>query len=75
MPKETAARAAWTKANTTSVVMKLNNNTDADILAWLDSQPSKQGAIKQLIRDHIKRSDADKYIRSALDKWNNPDSL
>ena len=27
-----------------------------DILAWLDRQESKQGAIKQLIREEIRRS-------------------
>ena len=36
--------------------MKLNTGTDQDILAWLDRQESKQGAIKQLIREEIRRS-------------------
>ena len=36
--------------------MKLNTGTDQDILAWLDEQDSKQGAIKRLIREEIERS-------------------
>ena len=35
--------------------MKLNLKTDADILAWLDAQENKQGAIKQAIREEIKK--------------------
>ena len=30
-------------------------DNDADIIAWLDKQANKQGAIKQLIRAEIKR--------------------
>ena len=39
---------------TTRISLKLNNNTDADILNWLDKQGNKQGAIKSLIRKEIK---------------------
>lgn len=41
--------------NTTRVQLKLNNKTDADILAYLDSVDNKQGTIKQLIRNEINR--------------------
>ena len=47
---ESKARKKWTTENTTRVVMKLNHNTDADILAKLAEVPSKQGYIKNLIR-------------------------
>lgn len=43
----------WDKKNTTRVSIKLVNTTDADILAWLDAQPNKQGYIKSLIRADI----------------------
>ena len=33
----------------------LHAKNDADIIAWLDRQSNKQGAIKQLIRAEIKR--------------------
>lgn len=42
-------------ANTAQVKLKLNLKTDADILAWLEAQASKQGAIKELIRQEIRK--------------------
>ena len=50
---ESEARKEWIKANTTVVTMKLNNNTDKDVLGKLDEVPSKQGYIKKLIREDI----------------------
>ena len=35
--------------------MSLNARTDADIIEHLDKQPNKQGYIKDLIRNDIKR--------------------
>ena len=43
------------KENTTFIGMRLNNNTDADILHYLETVPSKQGAIKQALRELIER--------------------
>lgn len=39
--------------NTRQIRLKLNLNTDKDILEWLEKRPNKQGAIKALIRDAI----------------------
>jgi len=50
---ETKALKEWTKANTTRIGLKLNNNTDKDILEKLASVPSKQGYIRALIRQDI----------------------
>ena len=41
--------------NTTKVQLKLNNKTDADILAYLEKLDNKQGTIKRLIREEISR--------------------
>lgn len=49
----TRAQAKYDKEHTTGFYMKLNTRTDEDILRWLEGQPSKQGAIKQLIREKI----------------------
>ena len=49
----TKAQAKYDKDHTTGFYMKLNIRTDEDILRWLDRQGSKQGAIKQLIREKI----------------------
>ena len=50
---DSEAKKAWTAANTTRIVMNLNHNTDADILAKLSEVTSKQGYIKELIRKDI----------------------
>ena len=50
---DSQAKAQWDSANTTRIVMKLNNHTDAEILAKLAAVESKQGYIKQLIRADI----------------------
>ena len=46
----------YNKANTVQIPIRLNKNTDADILAHLESVQSKQGYIKELIRRDINRS-------------------
>lgn len=43
-------KAEWDKQNTTQFKIKLNNNTDKDIIEWLDSLENKQGTIKAMIR-------------------------
>ena len=52
--KTTAAQKAaserYDRANTVRLYIKLNKNTDADILAHLERQENKQGYIKSLIR-------------------------
>ncbi len=52
------AQEKYDKEHTTRLQLKLNNKTDADVLAWLDKQPSKQGAIKALIRAKIEQENA-----------------
>lgn len=49
------AQARYDAAHTKSYSLKLNMKTDRDIIYWLRDKPSMQGAIKQLIRDEIKR--------------------
>ena len=44
---------AYDANNTTRVFVRLNNKTDADILAYLDTVPNKQGLIKELLRNHM----------------------
>ena len=47
------AKEKYDAANTTQVHLKLNFNTDHDILEKLDQVDSKQGYIKALIRADI----------------------
>ena len=49
----TQAQAKYDKNNTAGFYMKLNIHTDLDIIHWLWKQPSKQGAVKKLIREEI----------------------
>lgn len=42
--------------HTKQIVLKLNINTDADILQRLSEVPNKQGYIKELIRADIART-------------------
>ncbi len=49
------SNARYDKENTIQVKFKFNLKTDADILAKLNAVPSKQGYIKQLIREDIAR--------------------
>lgn len=48
-----AATAKYDKDNTKRLSLKLNLNTDADILKKLDSEKNVQGYIKKLIRNDI----------------------
>ena len=51
------AQAKYDRANTKQVAIKLNRNTDADILAWLASIGNVQGYIKRLIREAMASHD------------------
>jgi hypothetical protein len=51
----TQAQTKYDKNNTAGFYMKLNIHTDLDIIRWLWKQPSKQGAVKKLIREEIAR--------------------
>ena len=51
----------YDEVHTTQLKLKLNNKTDADILAWVDRQKfdhrkSFQGEVKRLIREEIERT-------------------
>lgn len=46
---DSEAKRRWTAKNTTFIGLKLNNRTDADILAALEGK-SRQTEIKRLIR-------------------------
>ncbi len=50
------AQYRYDKNNTSQVMLKLNNSTDADILMKLQNEENKQGYIKDLIRNDLKAS-------------------
>lgn len=47
------AVAKYNAANIVQVALRLNRNTDQDIIEALENAPSKQGYIKDLIRADI----------------------
>lgn len=49
------AVSKYDAANTKSVMLKFNLTTDKDILDRLEEVPNKQGYIKQLIREDMKK--------------------
>lgn len=46
----------FNKQGTFCTLLRLNFNTDADVIKKLDSVPSKMGYIKKLIRKDIKNN-------------------
>jgi len=52
-PAQRKAVAKYNAAHTKIIPIRLNFETDADILEHLEKQSSKMGYIKQLIRDDI----------------------
>lgn len=46
----------YDKANTKQICLKLNLNTDEDILNYLESMENKQGFIKELIRKEMNKN-------------------
>ena len=49
----TKAQAKYDRDHTVMVTLKLNKDTDAELICWLREQPSKQGAIKALIQREV----------------------
>lgn len=55
-PAHVRAAAKYNEANVKQYVIKLNVKTDADIIEFFESlEGSRQGYIKQLIRDDMKK--------------------
>lgn len=51
------AQAKYDKENTKQVILKLNLNNDADILAKLENEKNKQGYIKELVRRDMRSAE------------------
>ena len=51
------AQAKYDAENTRQVHIKLNLRTDKDVLEKLDEVQSKQGYIKRLIRDDLRKAE------------------
>lgn len=49
------ASAKYDRSHTRQIMLKLNLKTDSDILAKLESVKNKQGYVKNLIRNDLKK--------------------
>lgn len=50
-----APQNKYDKNNTVQIKMKLNKNTDADIIEFLGTVENRQGYLKELIRNDMKK--------------------
>ena len=50
---ETEAHKQWVKDNTVFIGIRLQNNTDKELIEFLSKQQSKQGAIRAALREYI----------------------
>ena len=75
------AQAKYDKANTRQIILKLNLTSDADVLARLGDESSKQGYIKALVRNDMRGSgeilsiNSIKYLLLPVVKKHRIDSL
>lgn len=51
------AQERYDAENTVRVTVKLNRNTDAELIEMLENAPSKQGLIREALRAWGKRGD------------------
>lgn len=61
----------YNKEKTTTICIRLNKETDKDIIELINSIPNKQGLIKDLLRDYIYREYLYKQTKKALKLNNN----
>lgn len=52
--------AKYNKAHTTTVLIRLNHGTDADLIEYLNASGNKQGTIKAALREHMKNRPANR---------------
>ena len=55
MPKQSPSKIRYDAENTRKFTIKLNRNTDAGLIDYLESQPSIQAAIKEALKERIER--------------------
>lgn len=56
MDAKTKATMKYKKKNIKQMKLDLNRNTDSDIISFLEKCENKQGYIKALIREDMKKS-------------------
>jgi hypothetical protein len=62
MDSRTRANLRYQKKNIKQMKLDLNRNTDSDIIIFLDQCENKQGYIKALIREDMKKQKQEKKL-------------
>ena len=57
MDSRTKANLKYQKKNIKQMKLDLNRNTDSDIISFLEKCENKQGYIKKLIREDMKKQE------------------
>lgn len=76
--KKSQIQAKYDSKNCKLYSMKLNKQTDKDIITKLSAVPSMQGYIKQLIRKDIKKEGEKTMKRISIDNgihWTDPETV
>ena len=58
------ASAKYDKKNTKGVYLKLNKETDADIINFLSLGGNNQGLIKSLLREYMAKAYGDNFFKT-----------
>lgn len=53
---QTKATTKYIKEHTKTYVFRCNNESDADLISWLDSKSNRAGYIKDLIRQDMQKN-------------------
>ena len=56
---DSEAKKRWVRENTLMLGIRLNKNTDADIIKKLENVPNRQGYIKTVIRKDIAENESE----------------
>lgn len=57
-----AKQKIYEKTMTRFVGLKLNKNTDAELISWLEQQPNMQGYLKDLLRRDMEQARSQKPL-------------
>ena len=71
----TEAKKRWERENTTMIHIKLNHNTDKDLLAFFETLDNRAGFIKQLCRDYLKEHQTATEAQPAQEEEDDDDWL
>ena len=67
--KARAYERDWRARRVRALTFQFSKENDADVIEWLDAQPSKIDAVRCLVRDEIAREARAEMGRRQLEDW------